>query len=213
MRKTVVLGVCAVIFLAFINATIAEPKMKFDFEKKELGEGWEVEGDAAVSQEKAHAGKGSLKMLPKSLATFTFSDNNKFANAVFWILESGSKLTHEGNSANGPRWGIKNADDDKLCIELVWRTYCDDSGYCFVSTMESAWSSPWWTSLSRKKEWCKWEFDFTTDEGRMVNADDATVKVDMEKVFKGGMTGLYFQGMDESAGPFYVDDIDIKVKK
>ena len=212
MKKAMVLVLSLVVFLAFSNFAIAAPKMKEDFEKKELGEGWEVEGDAVVAQDKAHAGKGSLMVAVKSTVSFTFAEENCFGVASFWVLDPGVKVS---GGMSGSRWGIKNADDDKFCLENFWAAYLDgNAGYAYVCTSDNSWFSHWWPGVNRKKEWCKWTFDFTSDDGRMVTADDATAKIDFEKVFKDGFVGLFFMGAgDEKGGVIYVDDVDVKANK
>jgi len=111
--------------------------------------------------------------------------------------------------------GVKNADDDKFCMQMYWASYLDgNAGYAYVCTSDNDGFSNWWPSINRKKEWCKWTFDFSSDDGRMVLADETTGKIDFEKVFKGGITGVFFMGgSTEKAGIVYVDDVDIKASK
>lgn len=210
MKKVMVLSLSLMVFLIFSNIVQSAPKLKEDFEKKDLGEGWEIEGDAAVSQEKAHAGKGSLKIPMKSTVSFTFAEENKSAVVTMWVLDPG---TQNKPDLRGAKWGVKNADDDKFCMELVWYSYLDGNlGYGYVCTADNAWFDNCWSNIKRNKEWCKWIFDFSSDDARMVTADEQTSLLEIERVFKGGITGIFLMGGDnEKAGDFYIDDIEIKV--
>lgn len=207
MKKIAVILVCMAIFAVFCKANAASKS--FDFEKKDIT-GWEIEGAVEASSEKAHGGKSSLKIGPKSTASFNFEKKNVPVKATFWALEAGAKLPAT-NEINGPRWGLKNEDEDKFCMVLTWRKYIE--GYAYSSTAENRWDNAWWPKLKRRNGWVKWIFDFTNDNSPAVYCDEDEATLDPEKLPKGGFLGVYFEGVDPKAGDFYVDDIDIRYGK
>ena len=209
--------VMAILIVGVILAAATQvfaKKITENFEKGKLEDKWEIEGETQILGDKKHGGQKSLKISANSKATFSFSDENKLAKVVIWVYDEGITLNpgKPKETVIGGRWGVINVDGECFVHEIVWHKGLDgNEGYgWFVST------DPYdnsWSGVKRIKEWSKWEFDLFSDEDRHVIVNDSKEsKIEWGKVYKGGITGVYFQVKSEKSGPLYVDDIEIDTK-
>src|SRR5207249_869198 len=95
--------------------------LKADFEGP-FDPRWHVEG-AAPSEEQAHGGKKSLKLIAGQSAVLTFGDDDDMPVKVsIWMFDGGKKFAPKA-TATGGAFGIKTGDGDKFCVRTCWRTY------------------------------------------------------------------------------------------
>ncbi|MCW8132876.1 MAG: hypothetical protein KIS92_21190, partial [Planctomycetota bacterium] len=130
-----------------------------DFESAPDGR-WHIEG-AAQSEEQAHGGKKSLKLIEGQSAILNFGeDDNLPVKVSLWIYDSGIKLGK--NSVTGAGWGVVNADGDRFALRTCWRKYLGgDTEYAWFNTGENQWYSPHPAKVSRKQGWNECVFDFS----------------------------------------------------
>lgn len=218
--KRILTGMISTLFLLGFSArlTYGETSNQ-DFEGK-LSADWELKGEVQVDTGQQHSGSNSLKVPADSKVIFNFSKENKFGTLTIWVYDSGVKMD---GTFNGPAWGIKNADDDKICIRIAWRSYANGNlVYSWTNTAENAWFANWPSGARRSPGWHKWQFIYPNDtEGCSIIYDD-TIETNGAKLFKGqapwkgGFNGIYIKGGWSKVPPpeksFYFDDIRIETK-
>ncbi len=200
-------------------ASIYAAKTTEGFEDKTVLKKWEIEGDAAISEDQKHAGKSALSVPAGASATFRFSTENVFGTVTMWVYESlVNKGSKPGKGWNGPYFGLVNSDDDKAVERIVWRSYGNVNNYAVIFTGENQWFSTWSSGFSRKKGWNKFVFAFTDEKTLGVTyndeKEDTTFPTKVE-FFNKGANGIVFGGGEAlTAGneTMYFDDLEIDVK-
>jgi hypothetical protein len=181
--------------------------IKVDFENN-LDARWHIEG-ATQSEEQAHGGKKSLKLIEGQAAIMTFGDEDSLpVKVTMWIFETGKKLGK--TTANGAAWGIKTGDGDKFCIRKCWRTYLGgDNDHAWFNTGENQWYNPHPSGFPRKDGWTEWVFDFSGAAAQLSAGGKVGGNL-IPKYTPNGAIAVYLTGGDSQTGPVYVDDISVE---
>jgi len=173
---------------------------------------WHLEG-AAPSEEQAHGGKKSLKLIEGQMALLRFGGEDDLPVKVsLWVFDNGKKLGKA--TATGAAWGVRDADGNKFCLRTCWRSYLGgDSQYAWFNTGENQWYSPHPSQLSRKDGWTEWVFDFRDPAAPKITAGGQALGNTVPKYIPKGATTVYLLGGDSSTGPVYVDDLAVEYPK
>jgi len=188
----------------------AGQEWKVDFESP-LDASWHIEG-AAPSDEQAHGGKKSLKLIEGQSAVLTFGDDDNLPVRIsMWVFDNGTKLGKA--TATGAAWGVKTADGDKFCLRTCWRAYLGgDVEYAWFNTGQNQWHSPHPSKIERKDGWTEWVFDFSQPAAPKITAAGKPVGNVNAKYTPSGASAVYLLGGDTKAGAVYIDDINVQRK-
>jgi hypothetical protein len=185
--------------------------LTIDFEKP-LDPRWKIEG-AQLSEEQAHGGKKSLKLVAGSSANFVFGkEDNLPLKITMWVFDPGRKLGVR--DINGSVFGVTIADGSQFCLRTCWRTYlAGDTNYSWVSTAENQWFSNWSSNLRRKDGWHAFVFDFSNPKEPRIGSEGEFLEDVNKKWISRGAIGIFFMAGEADAGPLYIDDISIEYSR
>lgn len=180
--------------------------------EKEPGQRWRIEG-VVVSEDQAHGGKKSLKLINGSKAELVIGDDEDLPVRIsFWVFDGGKNFGSANE--NGPMWGVGTAAGDKFVISAVWRKYLNgDNDYAWFNSGENQFFSPHPAKTGRFKGWSQWVFDFSQPGKVIVAGNDKPVGNMTAKFTPSGATAVFIAGGSVAAGPLYVDDMKVEYGK
>ncbi|HYF52103.1 MAG TPA: hypothetical protein VEJ63_22020 [Planctomycetota bacterium] len=188
----------------------AGQSIKIDFESP-LEARWHVEG-ATLSEEQAHGGNKSLKLIEGQSAVLTFGEEDDLpVKITMWVFDNGTKLGKTNGTGGG--WGVKTVDGDKFCIRTCWRAYLGgDEQYAWFNTGESQWYSPRSCKIERKEGWSEWVFDLSDPAAPKITANGKPAGNLLPQYTPKGAVAVYLLGGDKHTGPTYIDDVSVERK-
>ena len=173
---------------------------------------WHVEG-ASLSDEQAHGGKKSLKLIEGQSALLRFGEDEDLpVKVTLWIFDNGKKLGKATSTGGG--FGVRTAGGDNFCLRTCWRTYLGgDEEYAWFNTGQNNWYDPHPSKIARKAGWTEWVFDFSDPAKPKMTAGGAPVGNLDAKFTPKGAVAIYLLGGDTATGPLYIDDVRIEYPK
>ena len=174
-------------------------------------------GNVFVDASKAHTGKASLKIQPKSRAELKLSTADGAGSAEFWVYDE-MKLPKDVKARQaGPRWGLKMSTGRILSVGCFYAPYL--SGERTYTVSESPDGKMWLAKVAylgeskRSAGWHRWAFTLDPDKGGSIAFDGKDVnaarpRYDWNQSEFSGFSSVVFFGDDaEDGATLWIDDL------
>ena len=180
---------------------------------------WVVEG--AVEMDAAKPGPDgapSIKIAPGAKAVLKLRDEDGSGKVTLHVYDDGVVGSPGKVKANGPRWGVRQADGRVLLGALMYARYLHaDGSLCVIDTVpeeRGAWNAMNFVA-PRKAGWNKWEFRYDAEAGLTILLNDQPLPkkyFDWNKTKATGFSSIVLFGDESSAGgAFHVAGIDFEL--
>ncbi len=216
--RTPVMRVLMVAGMMGISAVAEE--ITFNFDGDDALARWEIQGDAAIGDAQARAGK-ALRVGPGARATIRFRDSDGAGEVKIWVYDDGTAPSNPKESRATAHWGVINAEGRILAVGPFCAKYLGgDKSYATGEYTPSKRENPvWkvqWLGVDRAAQWREWTFRFDPEAGLTILVDGKNVnathkRFDWDKSRVGGFVGVVIAGdkKDNESQTIWVDDVSV----